>query len=738
MRRGASLLGLLLLPLCALAQPVTLSGRVVESGNGKPLPGVTLTLPELGRSLRSDDAGRYRFELDTDATRLQLEVRDDGRHASRTLDLPVSADMQQDIELRRLSMLREVQVVAERSPDRVGKTAISGRQLGRIAGSGGDPMAGLQALPGVVTPPFGNAPAIRGSAPGDNAYYVDDLPARHIFHAVGISVFDDDIVRDFNLYSAAFPPHYRNVTGAVIDVALRDPKRDRLHGKAEVGILSSGALLEGPVNDKQSFLFSVRRSYADLLVKQIENKGITVQLPVYHDYQGKYLWDLGEAGKLTFHVLGASDKVRLNVGSNSDLAAKQPVLVGDLAFDQHDTMQAATWDALLAHDIYNKLSLHHYRSDASNSVGSAGRLSLQQDGWQLHEQMVLPHGEADELSVSGNLGQTRVAVDANIKNATCTQFNPACDLTSAQQTQLQDSYSFRSWDYALQERKRIHSDVTLVGGVRHSYENYLARSYTEPRLGIEWEQSADTLYTAGWGRHNQMPVGQQVARNFGNPQLAHLRADHSVLGVTHKMDDGWSIKSETYLKRFRDLVVDDASVNYVNGGSGKAYGVEFLLKKDSGPEDDWSGWLSLSLARSSRFNDITGQSFRFALDQPVNATLVSTWRMNEDWTLDARWQLHSGTPYTPINGSAGTYADGRPIPNYGALNSGTLPVYHRLDIRLEKEWLHQHYAMKLFLEFNNVYFRKNVVGYTYDPTYTKRDPVYPFVLPLAFGMQVEF
>jgi outer membrane receptor protein involved in Fe transport len=331
-----------------------------------------------------------------------------------------------------------------------------------------------------------------------------------------------------------------------------------------------------------------------------------------------------------------------------------------------------------------------------------------------------------------------VAVDANIKNATCTQFNPACDLTSAQKVQLQDSYSFRSWDYALQERKRIQSGVTLVGGVRHSYENYLARSYTEPRLGIEWEQSADTLYTAGWGRHNQMPVGQQVARNFGNRQLAHLRADHSVLGVTHKMDDGWSIKSETYLKRFRDLVVDDATLNYVNGGSGKAYGVEFLLKKDSGPDDDWSGWLSLSLARSSRFNDLTGQSFRFALDQPVNATLVSTWRVNEDWTLDARWQLHSGTPYTPINGTAGTYADGRPIPNYGALNSATLPVYHRLDIRLEKEWLHQHYAMKLFLEFNNVYFRKNVVGYTYDPTYTKRDPVYPFVLPLAFGMQVEF
>ncbi len=445
MRYGAGLLSLFLLPLCALAQPVSLSGRVLESGTERPLPGVTLSLPESGLSVRSDDTGRYRLDFETDAAQLQLEIHDEGRHEARTLALPVSADMRQDIVLRRLSMLREIEVIAERSPDRVAKTAISGRQLGRIAGSGGDPMAGLQALPGVATPPFGNAPAVRGSAPGDNAYYVDSLPARHIFHAVGISVFDDDLVRDFNLYSAAFPPHYRNVTGAVIDVALRDPRRDRLHGKAEAGLLSASASLEGPVNDRQSFLFSVRRSFADLLVKQVEDKGITVQLPVYHDYQAKYLWDLGESGKLTFHLLGATDSVRLNVGNGSDLAAQQPVLVGDLVFDQRDTMQAATWDSLLAGEIYNKLSVQHYSSDAANSVGNAGRLSLQQDGWQLHEQMTLPHGAADELTVSGNLEQIRVTVDANLKNATCTQFNPACDLTSAQQVQLQDSYSLRSW-----------------------------------------------------------------------------------------------------------------------------------------------------------------------------------------------------------------------------------------------------------------------------------------------------
>ncbi|MBA4382694.1 MAG: hypothetical protein C0406_09030, partial [Sideroxydans sp.] len=439
--------------------------------------------------------------------------------------------------------LSEVTVVSERSPDRVSKSVVSAKVLNKVAGSSGDPLKSLQALPGVVAG-RGGEPAVRGSGPGDNAYYVDDLPTGNIFHFGGVSVFNADLLKDFNLYSAAFAPHYADVTGAIIDVALRDPRSDRMGGKVNVNLLGADALIEGPINENQSFYFAARRSYIDLFLKQVEQDGITIQIPNYSDYQGKYILKMADTGKLTFHMQGSSDTLRLKVGGNSELAQKQPVLAGNLAFNNKNSMQAVVFENVLFDTAFNKLALEHLTFDFSNSVGSAGNLYLAQDSWMLREHLTLPINDGHELALGANYERALTKIDADLKNATCTQFNPSCDLTSASQKQLTDQFYSHGWDVSAQDRKRIIPTVTLVTGVRHSYEDYLRKSYTEPRLGVEWDYTQNTLITAGWGRHNQMPIGQQVAKKFGNPNLSHLRADHSVLGVSHKVDTIWSWKAE--------------------------------------------------------------------------------------------------------------------------------------------------------------------------------------------------
>ncbi|MEQ1914679.1 MAG: TonB-dependent receptor [Sideroxydans sp.] len=632
--------------------------------------------------------------------------------------------------------LSEINVVSERSPDRISKSVISGKQLKKLAGSSGDPLGGLQALPGVVSAGGLSVPAVRGSGPGDNAYYVDNLPSGNIFHFGGISVFNADLIKDFNLYSAAFAPHYTDVTGAIIDVALRDPRTDRFGGKVNVNLLGADALIEGPINEDQSFYFAARRSYIDLFLKQVEQEGVTVQIPNYADYQGKYIIKTGNGSKLTFLMQGASDTLRLKIGGNADIAKKEPILAGNFAFDNKNSMQALIFDSVLFDSAFNKLALEHMKFDFNNTIGGAGNLYLAQDSWMVRESLLLPLEEGHEVALSANYERALVKIDANLKNATCTQFNPACDTTSAAQAQLKDQFYSNGWDASAQDRKRVASSVTLVTGVRYSYEDYLRKAYTEPRLGVEWETTPDTLLTAGWGKHNQMPTGQQVAKTFGNPQLSHLRADHVVLGVSHKLDALWSWKSETYYKKFDHLIVDEPLLNYVNGASGKAYGLEFLLKKN--PGEQLSGWFALSLSKSLRRNDLTGESFRFELDQPVNATLVTTYLLDEEWTLGAKWNAHSGTPYTPINGTSGTFADGRPKPNYAGINSATLPFYHRLDVRLERALQMDGYTLEMYFEWNNLYQQKNVDGYSYDPTYTEKKPVYPFVLPISFGVQANF
>ncbi|MBI4808697.1 MAG: TonB-dependent receptor [Nitrosomonadales bacterium] len=723
----------------AIAAEWAVSGSVLEKGSRRPLPGVQVSVQDHSSfSALSDEKGHFQLDLPSAGSYSLIAVLPgvgDPVFIEVKLE-PGAVSPTPVFYLRAPVTLGEMVVTAQRAPERVSKSVISGKTLRRLAGSSGDPLRGLQSLPGVATVNGSSAPAVRGSGPGDNAYYVDDLYVGKLFHYGAISVFNADLIEDFNLYAAAFSPHYGNVTGAVIDVALREPRKDRLGGKVNVNLMGADFLLEGPQDEDKSFYFAARRSYIDLLLKEIEQDGVTVQIPNYWDYQGKYLWQVNAANRLSLHLHGAGDSLKLNIAANSETAQQQPVLAGDSSLSDENSMQGVVLDTIVSGAAFNMLALERTYHRSSRRIGTAGELTFTQENLILREQTRTDIGDGHELSLGAEFINAKVKINADYKNAPCTQFEPNCDLTTATRKQLSDVFSSNAWSLSLQDRKRVLEHLTLVGGVRRSAEDYLHRDYTEPRVGMEWEWSKDTLLTAGWGRHNQMPTGEQVVRQFGNPNLGHIRADHSVVGIAQKVSADWNWKTEAYYKKLGNLVISDPLLNYINAASGKAYGIELLIKKEE--TDRLSGWFVLNLAKSQRRNDVTGESFRFQYDQPVNTTLVGTFKLSEAWSFGMKWNYHSGTPYTPILGTSGSYPDGRPIPVYAGVNSGTLPVYHRLDLRVDRNYVFDRWKLSTYFELNNVYQRKNIVGYSYDPAYTRRDPVYAFVLPLSFGVQGEF
>jgi hypothetical protein len=719
----------------------TITGKVVEKGSNKPLPEAFVGIKELDNiTTLTDESGYFSIVLPgpgqytvvasifgAEKPDTKLLTLDDKQPTAKVI-----------MYLSTATQLAEVVVNAERNPNRVGKSIMKGDEIRQIPGTSGDPLKALQSLPGVAGNTSGSAPAVRGSGPGDNFYYADSVPIGKLFHFGGISVFNGDLIESFNLYSAAFAPYYDNATGAILDVYLRNPRTDRLGGKVNISLTGADFLLEGPVNENQSFYFAARRSYFDLLVKSVERKGVTLQIPNYSDYQGKYIWNLNADNKLTFHLNGATDSLKLEVAGNSDAALTQPDLAGTISLQDSSATQAIVWDDKLTTSANNKLIVGTRQSQSQNSIAAAGFVQIDTKSAFIREQFRFLPAENHDLTLSGNVNKDDVDLNLDFKNTNCTQFNTGCDLSTAPRVQLQDSIQVMSWATSAQDRWLFAPHFTFIGGVRRSSENYLNKTYTEPRLGLEWEWSEKTLFSAGWGRHNQLPARQEIARNFGNPNLEHIQAEHSVIGVSHKVDNIWSWKIEAYYKKFSGLVVgvNDPNVNYVNAASGTAYGAELLIKKE--PVEDLSGWLSLTLAKSERRNDLTGESFRFAYDQPVNITWITEYKLSDNWTMGSKWTYTSGLPYTPITGTNGTYSDGRPIPVYAPVNSGTLPDFHRLDLRFDRHFVFETWKLNLYVEMNNVYFRKNIVGYDYGPNYDKKDPIEAFILPISFGVQGEF
>ena len=183
----------------------------------------------------------------------------------------------------------------------------------------------------------------------------------------------------------------------------------------------------------------------------------------------------------------------------------------------------------------------------------------------------------------------------------------------------------------------------------------------------------------------------------------------------------------------------DGSFLYENRGSGRTFGGELLLKYK--PDDIFFGWVAYSLARSLR-TDGPGQEERlFQYDQTHNLTVLGSFRLPWGFEAGARFRLISGSPYTPLsNNPAAIYAaDGTEyVPLIGEPFSDRLPLFHSLDLRIDKRWQFESWKLSAYLDVQNVYNNQAKEGISYNYNFTQQD--FQLGLPTlpSLGLRGEF
>jgi len=739
----AVLLLLLVSSFSAEAADLEIRGRVFEKGTGKPLEGITVfVLKKEELSTLTEADGSFIIPVNSTGTYSLIGVGM-GYVRSKAIPVLIASDREnKEIELYLIPVysLMEVVVEAERDQDKTGKTVITGEELKSVPGSAGDPLRSIQALPGITTSNDASSnPAIRGTGPADNAYYVDFMPVGYLFHMGGlISVINGDLVKDFNIYASSFGPEFANVTGGIIDVRLRAPKKDRFAGRLNISLLEADFLVEGPVTDSQSFYFGARRSYIDFLVSrtgEFDNGVEYRQFPQYYDYQGKYLWDISENHSLTLQISGANDSLKLTLTDESDEVKNDPILAGDYDMEISYDTQALVLRSKFSPSIHNTLGIGHLATSIEQHTTTLGYAIVDANDLFLRNHTGIMAGESHEILVGIDYSYSTIDLDLNTVKEVPSDFDPDTDYTTAERFTYKDTLFIQTAGLSLKDRWKLFHDFIFIIGGKASYEDYFDQYTFEPRLGGEYVLTDQTLVTAGWGKYHQFPAGHEMIKELGNPNLDYIRAEHYTLGIENDLGNGWNVKLEGYYKKLSDVVVPDDTFNYLNGGSGKAYGSELLIRKDSGSA--WWGWVSLEYSRTFRRNDLTGEAFSYRYDQPLVINLVYTWEFAPTWSFGARWRYQSGAPFTPV---VDTYQDttGRVRPIYGALGSERLPDYHRLDLRLQKDFLFDTWKMGFFLDIINAYARNNVSGYDYKDNYTRREPVYQLPFLPSIGIHAEF
>jgi hypothetical protein len=598
-----------------------------------------------------------------------------------------------------------------------------------VPGSFGDPLQSVYSLPGVLpTDEIGGAPAVRGSGPEDNYFLTDFLPTGYLFHAFGFSIFNENLLRDFGIKNAGFGARYGHAIGAVFDVNLREPRQQPWTTTVDASFLRVGAMLEGELTDSQALYISARESTMHLLLKaradaiEDEEDIKFEQYPRARDLQAKYSWRINDANRLSLLVVGAYDATGVSFGETADLALIDPGSAGSAKFEREFISEALNWQY---DDGENRLrtAIGHLQVSQDLRFGNLGEFSNNDSHrYTARTQYERNLGSAHTLALGAEPQRAEFEYATRVRYRSCSRFNPECEIDRGPMTEANDDATMDSASVFIEDRWALTDAFALTLGVRGERADYVDESYVEPRVAAQWQLNRQWEVRAQWGQYRQQPRVSELLPVFGNPELDSLEATHYVLGVTNRIDDTWSWSAETYYKDLKNVIVDvPTDVRYVNGASGAAYGLELMLNKNRAPyvpgsHDRFYGWFTLGLSKTKRDNGLDGTSAPFDYDAPVVANLVVNYRWNRLWDAGLRWTFRSGMPYTPIVGNRENpdFPDYY-LPVYGELNASRASPYHRLDLRLERQFEGPRLQGSVYIDIINAYARENGGAVRYKP-----------------------
>jgi hypothetical protein len=732
----------------ALSPTAQVHGLIRRLGSPDPIAGATLELlPVSGPAQalgQSGPGGRYALRLPAGYARLRASA-DGYAPRLRGLTLTAGADQALNLDLDQTVFEdAELVVTAHRERPPVLVNTLSRQEIKHIPGSAGDALRAIQNLPGVAVPSdFSGQLVVQGGGPNDNLYLLDNIPWPFPFHFGGVlSTVNSDLLAAVDLNAAGFGARWGDDLDAVLDARTSAGQRDRLHVSADLNLVTSQLMLQGPLGlGDLSFTLAGRRSYFDLLISRLGVADFTA-LPYFWDLGGSLDWTLGPDNR--FHALVLSNDDRLGVIVPPE-DAPDVTLQGQFSLHNAATTSGGSWTNTSINGLRSVLSPYYYTVGIDDSDGTGFNINIQTRNWGVKEELTYALGPDHELSFGGGAqwqdAQNLVYVfDKNFVSTTALTPTAASTTVSAQ-VGLRDAY--------VQDRWQVAGPLALTAGLRYDKLDQVADDELAPRLSLELKTPGDLTWKAAWGRYTQFPSALNLDPNFGNPDLSAQRAEHSVLSVERDLGLGRLIRLDGFYKQYSDLVANlpqGQGGAEVNGGYGQAKGLDFLLRQNVGTR--FFGWVAWTWSKSERLNP-GGDWSLYEYDQTHIINLVAYYSLTPAWGLGAKLHYNTGPlvqtllgRYQAVDDQGHLEFDSKGDAIYKGVFSDSydqrLGDYLRLDLRMDYAFRFAGWRLTTYLDVINALDRPNPEGLQYLNGYTSSKVVNNLPLLPYFGLQAEY
>jgi len=738
----------------APAAVINFAGVVRERGTRLPVAGAVVTVFRTddpgGFEATTDDDGQFVFR-DLPAGLWHVAIEPAGYDPFRTTEA-IAADERVDVtyHLERSSYNPyDVTVTARRPRKEVSRTVLERHELEKVPGAAGDPLAVIENMAGVGRSQTAGQIILRGSAPRDTRVFIDGAAVPLLFHFGGLkSVLPMALVDRLELYPGNFSPQYGRAIGGIVDVRIKELRPPQVAAAVDLSLLDLGASLEVPLGRRGGIAIAGRRSHVDAVLPALlpADELDLVTAPRYYDGQIAASYRPAAAHDLRFLLLGADDRLEILFANPADV---DPGFAGN------------TWKG--ATTFYRALA--SYRYVPGPRVENLLRLShgMQWDAFRVGEFLIDLDTQSAQLRDTVRVALTRrltlsAGVDLAYERASGLvhasaagpprEGDPADDDNGFDDQQLTariDGWNMVSPAAFVEAELEPIAGLRLLPGLRVDHFTMTNETLSQPRATARWALSDVWTVKAGVGAFVQTPDYPEINDVFGNPDLHAERALHYSAGLEVaplpwlSVDVTGFYKDLSNLVSRTDAVVMDGGMTrplrYDNGGSGRVYGAELLVRHDFA--HGLAGWLAYTVSRSQRRDSGAATDRLFDHDQPHILTAVATYVLPRNWQLGARFRLVSGNPDTPVVGAVFDASADRYHPIYGPPGSERLDAFHQLDLRVDKRWVFQGWMMNAYLDVQNVYNRANAEGRSYNFDYSQSKPVRGLPILPILGLRGE-
>lgn len=707
---------------------VYLSGHVRDVSSGEPIIGVAVYDDSQKAYAVTDDAGFFR---------IGLPVGEGALHFSGysledvKLNLIMNDNGSLDVVMKeKVTSLKGAVITAEAMTKHrdatIGLEKIRINTISKIPTAFGeaDIIKAVTTLPGVKT--NGDASSgfnVRGGAVDQNLILYNDCTIYNPSHMFGIvSSFDPDVISDAELYKSSIPAEYGGRISSVLSVRGREGNSKKVTGSLGLGLLMSRFHLEGPLKkDKTTFILGGRMTYSNWMLNMI---------PENSNYHG---------GKTDFSDINISINHKIN--DNNSLHAfaywsrDQFSYTGDTTFRYSNLNASLKWRSNLTHSTKLDVSggFDQYKNNLDNSYNDHSSYSY---GTGVNQAFFKTHfttkvGAANTLSY----GLNEVFYMVNPGTMKPLHENSLIVPTTLDVEKASELSAFFGDNWQVDEK------ISLDGGVRMTAFTALesGKTYFAPefRVSAKYSPMDNLSFKGGFNSLNQYihlisntsSISPMDSWKLSDENIRPQSGWQAAAGAYWtQLEKGLDISLEGYYKHIAhyhdyisgaNLIMNPELADDLVETSGKAYGVEFMVKKSVGK---LTGWLSYTWSRSLLKEDgdrgpLTinhGDWYSAPQDKPHDVKLVGNYKFTHRFSLSFNADYSTGRPVTVPIGIY-QYGGGNRL-YYSERNGYRIPDYFRLDAAMNIEpshYLKQLTHMSITFGVYNLTGRKNAYSVYY-------------------------